>query len=41
MNYYAHISHTFTHELEVNATYFDIYREITLNQAVSCLFNFG
>jgi hypothetical protein len=35
MNYYAHISHTFTHELEDNATYYDVYREITFNQAVS------
>jgi len=34
LNYYAHISHTFTHELEDNATYFDVYREITFNQAV-------
>ncbi|KAN0102256.1 hypothetical protein V8E51_012766 [Hyaloscypha variabilis] len=33
LNSYAHISHTFTHELEDNATYFDVYREITFNQA--------
>jgi len=41
MNYYAHISHIFTHEFEVNATYFDVYREITFNQVMSWLFNFG
>jgi hypothetical protein len=35
LNSYAHISHTFTHELEDNATYFDVYNEITFNQAVS------
>ena len=39
LNAYAHISHTFTHELEDNATYFDVYNEITFNQAVSNLSN--
>ena len=34
LNAFAHISHTFTHELEDNATYFDIYNEITWNNAV-------
>jgi hypothetical protein len=30
---FAHVSHTFTHEDENNATYFDVYREITWNNA--------
>jgi len=30
---FAHISHTFTHESEDNATYSDIYKEISWNQA--------
>jgi len=30
---FSHISHTFTHESEDNATYFDVYREISWNQA--------
>jgi hypothetical protein len=30
---FAHISHTFTHEDEDNATYFDVYQEISWNQA--------
>jgi hypothetical protein len=30
---FAHISHTFTHEALNNATYFDVNREITWNQA--------
>ncbi|CAG8982285.1 hypothetical protein HYALB_00004519 [Hymenoscyphus albidus] len=30
---FAHMSHTFTHENQNNATYFDIFREITWNQA--------
>jgi len=30
---FAHVSHTFTHEDENNATYFDIHREISWNQA--------
>lgn len=29
---FAHLSHTFTHENENNATYYDIYREISWNQ---------
>ncbi len=33
LNTFAHISHTFTHEDENNATYFDVNREITWNQA--------
>lgn len=33
LNAFAHISHTFTHEDENNATYFDVYNEITWNQA--------
>jgi hypothetical protein len=30
---FAHVSHTFTHEDQDNATYFDVYREITWNSA--------
>ncbi|KAG9231452.1 hypothetical protein BJ875DRAFT_382932 [Amylocarpus encephaloides] len=30
---FAHLSHTFTHEAQNNATYFDIKQEITWNQA--------
>ena len=30
---FLHVSHTFTHESEDNATYADVYREITWNQA--------
>jgi hypothetical protein len=30
---FAHVSHTFTHENENNATYFDVSREISWNQA--------
>jgi len=30
---FSHVSHTFTHEAENNATYFDIVHEITWNQA--------
>jgi hypothetical protein len=30
---FGHISHTFTHESEDNATYSDIYKEISFNQA--------
>jgi hypothetical protein len=37
LNAFAHVSHTFTHEIEDNATYFDVYREITWNQAVGLL----
>lgn len=33
LNAFAHISHTFTHEDQDNATYFDVYNEITWNQA--------
>jgi len=33
LNSVAHISHTFTHEDEDNATYTDVYKEITWNQA--------
>jgi hypothetical protein len=33
LNAYAHVSHTFTHEDQNNATYFDVYREITWNTA--------
>ncbi|KAH8802483.1 hypothetical protein F5884DRAFT_683853 [Xylogone sp. PMI_703] len=33
LNAFAHISHTFTHEDQNNATYFDITREISWNQA--------
>lgn len=30
---FGHISHTFTHEEQDNATYFDVFREISFNQA--------
>ncbi|EHL02098.1 hypothetical protein M7I_1877 [Glarea lozoyensis 74030] len=30
---FAHVSHTFTHEAQNNATYFDVTREISWNQA--------
>ena len=30
---FAHVSHTFTHENQNNATYFDVSREISWNQA--------
>ncbi|RFU27103.1 hypothetical protein B7463_g9237, partial [Scytalidium lignicola] len=33
LNAFAHLSHTFTHEDENNATYFDVSREISWNQA--------
>lgn len=33
LNAFAHISHTFTHEDQDNATYFDVFNEITWNQA--------
>ncbi|KAK2623886.1 hypothetical protein QTJ16_006520 [Diplocarpon rosae] len=33
LNAMAHVSHTFTHEDENNATYFDVSRELTWNQA--------
>lgn len=33
LNAFAHLSHTFTHEDQNNATYFDVSREITWNQA--------
>lgn len=33
LNAMAHVSHTFTHEDENNATYFDVSREISWNQA--------
>jgi hypothetical protein len=33
LNAFAHISHTFTHEDQDNATYFDVYQEMTWNQA--------
>jgi hypothetical protein len=33
LNAFAHVSHTFTHEDQDNATYFDVYNEITWNQA--------
>ncbi|QSZ30268.1 hypothetical protein DSL72_004790 [Monilinia vaccinii-corymbosi] len=33
LNAFAHISHTFTHEDQNNATYADVYREMTWNQA--------
>jgi hypothetical protein len=33
LNSFAHISHTFTHEEQNNATYSDIYKEISFNQA--------
>ena len=32
MNAYFHVSHTFTHEEETNATYADVVKEITWNQ---------
>jgi hypothetical protein len=33
LNMYAHVSHTFTHEIEDTATYSDIYNEISFNIA--------
>jgi hypothetical protein len=33
LNAFYHISHTFTHEDQDNATYFDVYQELTWNQA--------
>lgn len=33
LNAFAHISHTFTHEDQNNATYADVYKEMTWNQA--------
>lgn len=33
LNSFAHISHTFTHQDENNATYSDVYKEITWNRA--------
>ncbi|KGO69938.1 hypothetical protein PITC_046330 [Penicillium italicum] len=33
LNKFGHISHTFTHEEQDNATYSDIYKEISFNQA--------
>ncbi|ESZ97904.1 hypothetical protein SBOR_1703 [Sclerotinia borealis F-4128] len=33
LNAFAHISHTFTHEDQNNATYSDVYKEMTWNQA--------
>ncbi|KAF4629487.1 hypothetical protein G7Y89_g8665 [Cudoniella acicularis] len=33
LNAYFHISHTFTHEEETNATYSDVFKEISWNQA--------
>jgi hypothetical protein len=33
LNAFAHVSHTFTHEDENNATYYDCYNEISWNQA--------
>ncbi|KAI9650099.1 hypothetical protein NHQ30_000112 [Ciborinia camelliae] len=33
LNAFSHVSHTFTHEDQNNATYADVYREITWNQA--------
>jgi hypothetical protein len=33
LNAFAHVSHTFTHEDQDNATYFDVLRELTWNQA--------
>jgi len=33
LNAFAHLSHTFTHEDEDNATYFDVNNEISWNQA--------
>jgi hypothetical protein len=33
LNAFAHVSHTFTHEDQNNATYFDVFQELTWNQA--------
>lgn len=33
LNSFGHISHTFTHEDQDNATYADVYKELTWNQA--------
>ncbi|KAJ5192756.1 hypothetical protein N7449_008898 [Penicillium cf. viridicatum] len=33
LNKFGHISHTFTHEEQDNATYSDVYKEISFNQA--------
>ncbi|KAJ5336846.1 uncharacterized protein MYU51_006035 [Penicillium brevicompactum] len=33
LNKFGHISHTFTHEEQNNATYADVYKEISFNQA--------
>ncbi|CAG8379332.1 unnamed protein product [Penicillium salamii] len=33
LNKFGHISHTFTHEEQNNATYSDVYKEISFNQA--------
>lgn len=33
LNAFAHVTHTFTHEDQNNATYSDVYKEITWNQA--------
>ncbi|KAJ5707544.1 hypothetical protein N7488_007345 [Penicillium malachiteum] len=33
LNSFGHLSHTFTHEAQDNATYADIYKEISFNQA--------
>jgi hypothetical protein len=33
LNAFSHVSHTFTHEDQNNATYADVYKEITWNQA--------
>lgn len=33
LNYFAHVSHTFTHQDMNNATYTDVYKEITWNTA--------
>jgi hypothetical protein len=33
LNAFYHVSHTFTHEDQDNATYFDVYQELTWNQA--------
>lgn len=30
---FGHISHTFTHEEQNNATYADVFKEISFNQA--------
>jgi hypothetical protein len=32
LNQFAHVSHTFSHEDEDNATYFDVYRELSWNK---------